>query len=237
MKRIVAASLLALALALTLVHSAKAQKDEQVVPVTSAPYHLPVFTNDYITLLNVYIPPGARTSYHKHTGESVSINVEEGTMLNQNFGDPEPQPVLPQLKAGSVTYTDYRLKPRTHRAINAGTTPYHNIVFIFRSPQPSGFAPSSRVEVAAYEQVLDNNRARGWRLKLDPGQSVPAITQLAPGFRIIVKGGLVAESVPGLPDRPMNPRLGEFYWQDPGVTRSVRNIGTTPIEFLEFELK
>ena len=39
------------------------------------------------------------------------------------------------------------------------------------------------------------------------------------------------------PDRAMNPRLGEFYWQDPGVTRSIRNIGATPIEFLEFELK
>jgi hypothetical protein len=226
-----------LALAVIFAHSAKAQNDVPVVPVTKAPFHLPVFTNDYITLLNVYIPAGARTSYHMHTGESVSINVEEGTMLNQDLGDPDPKPVQPQVKPGNVSYTDYRSKPRTHRAINAGSTPYHNLVFIFRNPQPSGFAPSSRADVAAYERVLDNNRVRGWRLKLDPGQSAPAITQLAPGFRIIVKGGLVAEIVPGQSDRPMNPRLGEFYWQDPGVTRSIRNIGATPIEFLEFELK
>jgi len=30
---------------------------------------------------------------------------------------------------------------------------------------------------------------------------------------------------------------GEFYWQEPGLTRGLRNIGTTRIEILEFELK
>jgi hypothetical protein len=35
----------------------------------------------------------------------------------------------------------------------------------------------------------------------------------------------------------MSPKLGEFYWQDPGVTRVIRNTGTKRIELLEFELK
>ena len=30
---------------------------------------------------------------------------------------------------------------------------------------------------------------------------------------------------------------GEFFWQDPGVTRAVKNIGMTPINIVEFELK
>jgi hypothetical protein len=32
-------------------------------------------------------------------------------------------------------------------------------------------------------------------------------------------------------------KLGEFYWQDPGVTRAVRNSGTTRVEVVKFELK
>jgi hypothetical protein len=32
-------------------------------------------------------------------------------------------------------------------------------------------------------------------------------------------------------------RLGDFYWQEPGVTRTVRNIGTTRIQLVEIELK
>jgi hypothetical protein len=35
----------------------------------------------------------------------------------------------------------------------------------------------------------------------------------------------------------MAPRLGEFYWQEPGAARTVRNTGTTRIEFVEIELK
>jgi hypothetical protein len=35
----------------------------------------------------------------------------------------------------------------------------------------------------------------------------------------------------------MSLRLGEFYWQDAGTTRAVRNNGATRVEFVEFELK
>jgi hypothetical protein len=32
-------------------------------------------------------------------------------------------------------------------------------------------------------------------------------------------------------------RLGDFYWEEAGSTRRIRNIGTTRIEIAEFELK
>jgi hypothetical protein len=35
----------------------------------------------------------------------------------------------------------------------------------------------------------------------------------------------------------MNLRLGDFFWQDAGATRAIRNAGETPIELVEFELK
>jgi hypothetical protein len=35
----------------------------------------------------------------------------------------------------------------------------------------------------------------------------------------------------------MSLKLGEFYWQDRGVTRAIRNSGTTRLEVVEFELK
>ena len=63
------------------------------------------------------------------------------------------------------------------------------------------------------------------------------VTQTAPGLRIVLDGGEIVESVPGQPDRGMNLKLGEFYWQDTGITRVVRNIGTTRIDLVEFELK
>jgi mannose-6-phosphate isomerase-like protein (cupin superfamily) len=84
---------------------------------------------------------------------------------------------------------------------------------------------------------MDNERVRGWRLVLDPGQTSGSYTQSAPGVRIVLDGSEIAEVVPGQGDRGMNLRMGEFYWQDPGVTRAVRNTGTTRLELFEFELK
>jgi hypothetical protein len=102
---------------------------------------------------------------------------------------------------------------------------------------PGGrFSPAAR-ESVGYTQLFDNERARAWRLVLEPGQAAAAITQNAPGLRVIIDGGEIAESVPGEGDRGMMLRLGDFYWQEPGVTRAVRNIGTTRIQLVEIELK
>jgi len=213
-----------------------AQSQSTPVPILKASYHLPVFQNQYVTLLNIYVPPGRNTGYHIHTGESVSVNVEEADMANQNFGAPKAEPAR-RSQRGQPNYADYRKQTRTHKASNLGSTPFHNVSFVFNTPSPGGFTPSTRADVPAYVQVMDNERVRGWRLTLEPGQTAAAITQRAPGLRIMLTTGEIVESVPGEPDRAMNPKLGEFYWQDSGVTRSVRNMGMTPVEWLEFELK
>ena len=53
----------------------------------------------------------------------------------------------------------------------------------------------------------------------------------------MVSGGELVESVSGQPDRAMSPKMGEFFWQDAGVTRAVRNTGSTRLELVEFEIK
>jgi len=227
---------LSAALACMLAAPALAQTDDRPVPIIQASFHLPVFTNDYVTLLRVYLPPGQNTGYHIHTGESVSVNIEDADMANQPFGQAEPSPPR-RGKPGNVSFADYRKEPMTHRAMNSGTTPFHNIVFIFRNPQPGGLMPSTRADVADYVQVMDNERVRGWRLALAPGQTAGSISQTAPGLRIVVKGGEIVESVPGRPDRRMFLRAGDFFWQDPGVTRVIRNDGQGRVELVEFELK
>jgi hypothetical protein len=235
MKAFVTASVVALVAAL--VQPALAQTEEKGVPILQAPYHLPVFKNEFITMLNVYVPPGRNTGYHTHTTDSVSVNVEEAQTTNQNLGDSQPGPVRPS-RRGEPLFTAYsKQPPRTHKASNVGITPFHNVSFLFAYPNPGRFTPGARAESTGYRQIMDNERVRGWRLTLEPGQSAAAITQAAPGLRIVLDAGEIAEMVPGQPDRGMYMKLGEFYWQDAGTTRAVRNTGTTRIQLLEFELK
>ncbi len=225
------------ALACTLAIPAMAQNKEVGVPILKAPYHLPVFTNEYVTVLKIFIPPGRNTGYHTHTEDSVSVNIVPADMTNQNLGSSEVTRGE-RAQRGRAGYTSYSKQgPRTHKATNIGETPFHNISFILRNREPGRFTPSSRTNVPGYVQILDNERVRGWRLVLEPGQSAAAITQTAPGLRIVLDGGELVESVPGQADRGWMLATGEFYWQDPGVTRGLRNIGTTRIEIEEFEIK
>ena len=202
-----------------------------------APYHLPVFTNEYVTVLKIFIPPGRNTGYHTHSEDSVSVNIVPADMTNQNLGSSD---IVRGERAarGRATFTPYSKEgPRTHKATNIGETPFHNVSFIFKNRQPGQFTASSRANVSGYVQIMDNARVRGWRLVLEPGQSVVPITQTAPGLRVVLDGGELAESVPGYADRGWMLATGEFYWQEPGVTRALRNIGTTRIEIEEFEIK
>ena len=232
MTRVLKASLIACALALAL--PATAQDEGPAVPVDKAPFHVPVFRNEYVALVNVYIPAGRVAGYHTHSLDQISVLVEAAQNEGQELGK---APTMGQPgRRGNVSFTDYSKKPFTHRSTNKAETPFHNIVVALTRPQPGGFAPAAR-EVAGYTQLFDNERARGWRLALEPGQAVAAISQKAPGLRVVIDGGEIAEIVPGEPDRGLALRLGDFYWQDAGVTRGVRNIGASRIEIVEFELK
>jgi hypothetical protein len=235
MRRLLAVALMLGSGALALPAQAE---NETVLPVEKAPYHRPVFHNDLILLLSVYLPPGAPRGpvvYHTHSLDQVSVLAQAADMSNQPLGGEMSGPRHGQV--GNAGYTAFSKKPQTHRGANVGSTPFHNLVAAILYPTPGRFTPGSRADVPAYQQLFDNDRVRAWRLKLDPGQSAAAITQGASGMRIVVDGGEISESVPGAVERGWGLRTGEFFWQDAGTTRAVKNIGTTPINIVEFELK
>jgi hypothetical protein len=233
MKCFVTASLLALACFAA--PAAFAQDEGPAVPIEKAPFHLPVFRNDYVTVLKIDLPPHRNTGFHTHATDSVSVNIEDADMANQLPGQPQTGPL--HSKRGQANFTAYsKAPPRTHKASNVGETPFHNVSFLLNHPQPDGLKPSER-NVAGYTQIMDNERVRGWRLVLNPGETAAAITQNAPGLRVVLEGSVIAEQVPGAADRGMSLRMGEFYWQDAGTTRAIRNTGTTRLELMEFEVK
>jgi hypothetical protein len=53
----------------------------------------------------------------------------------------------------------------------------------------------------------------------------------------VVDGADIVECVPGELDRSKFLRTGQYFWQEPGITRAIRNDGTTRVQIVEFELK
>jgi hypothetical protein len=236
MRYLLAASLVAGACAVG--QPATAEDDGPAVPVQNASYHQPVFGNDRVMLLNVYIPAGRSSNYHTHSLDQISVLVEDAEQTGQVMGGPVTGPR--HGIRGNVNYSADSQHNITHRGSNVGSTPFHNIVVALKKPGPEGLAAGTR-DVPGYTQVVDNERLRAWRLILEPGQSVGAITQKSPGMRIVVDGGEIVESAPGARDRARAVKLGEFYWQDGdkdgGDTRAIKNVGSTRVQLVEFELK
>ena len=231
MHRAALLSLLTLGLALEV--SPQNASSPPQVPVEEAPYHVPAFRNELVTVLNVFIPPKRASGYHRHSLDSVGVLVSDTQRTGQVLG--AEATVTPPRGRGTANFTAYASEPLVHTVAVTGDVPFHNIVVELMYDAPGRFTAGMRGE--DYTLILDNERARVWRLALEPGQASAAITQAAPGVRVIIEGGEIVESAPGKPDRAKAPRSGEFFWQEAGTTRAVRNVGSTRVELVEIELK
>ncbi|MBB5687748.1 hypothetical protein [Sphingobium boeckii] len=217
---------------------ALSQPTHEAVELVDSAYHVPVFSNEFITLLKVQMPPGRGSDFHHHRQDQISVYMADypAEAEGQEPGEPVHR-IRPNGKGpymGDVSFSNFTKKQLINRGQNGGATTMKVLQAVFKSPSPYGFNPQPR---EGYTQVLDNDRVRAWRLILAPGQSAPAISQTAPGMRIVVKGGDIAEISEGKRDRGMFLDPGDFFWQDAGPKRVVRNIGTTTVELVEFELK
>ena len=213
-----------------------AAAEDALVPVEKAAFHHPIFHNEYVLLLDVYVPPNrGGPMYHTHSLDQVSVLIADSDMTNQVWGG-EATPPRRGMR-GNVGFAANSKKPVSHRGFNVGSTPFHNIVMALLKNEPYGLSAGTRTSAPAYAQVLDNERVRAWKISLEPGEAVPAITQMAPGMRIVLDGGEITEYVPGDPDRGKMLRTGQYFWQDAGVTRAIRNTGATKVQFVEIELK
>jgi hypothetical protein len=172
-------------------------------------------------------------AYHRHSIDFAQLIVEATDRLEVTVLD-KPM-ALVSLKMGQVLFSGYSKVPLIHQVANAGQSSFHVMGIELLDSEPGRFSPSTRTDVPAYSLVLDNERVRGWRLVLQPGESAAAITQTAPGVRIVEQGGDTLESA--VTDHELNLVRGDFVWQAAGTTRAVRNVGTSAVEWVEFELK
>jgi quercetin dioxygenase-like cupin family protein len=224
------------------VSAAAGAADPPPVQLEQSAYHVPVFKNQYVTVLNIDIPPGGASDFHQHNRDQVSIYLADypKEAKGREWGGPvktiRPNGNGPY--AGDVSFNGYYKDPIVNLGINDTKGPQHMymVATLLNSPKVYGFSPETR-ETQGYKQVLDNDRVRAWRLDLQPGETAPTITQQAPGLRVVVHGGNIVEMSPGKRDRGEWLKAGDFFWQEPGTSRAIKNIGATPVEFIEVEYK
>jgi hypothetical protein len=180
----------------------------------------------------VTLPPGRSTQYHSHDQDLFFVITAGAKVTNQVLGK---EPAEIEFKPGDVRFGNYTKMPGVHRISNLEKDRSMQLLAVaIVYPEPGRYAVSSRP--AKYEVALDNDRVRAWRLKLNPGESAPPVQQTAPGARFVVAGGTVAEKRNGKPDQPLVLKNHDFMSM-PAEERSIENIGNSPVEIVEIELK
>ena len=194
---------------------ATAQNAAPSVPVEQASFHVPVFSNEHVTVLNVLIPPQRTSGYHRHSLDSVGVLISDAARTGQVLG--ADATVTAPRERGSANFTGYAREPLAHTVTVTGDTPFHNIVVELLDPAPGRFMPGTRGR--GYTQILDNERVRIWRLVLDPGQTAPPITQAGTrrSRRHRRRRNRRERDRQSGPNKA--PRSGEFYWQDADAGR------------------
>jgi len=211
----------------------RASPDPAVPPVEHAAFHQLVFANEDFAVLNNRYPPGGDSGFHAHYRDLFYVVIQSAPQSGQRPA--QPLSAAPLAPVGAAGYSAVGAEPRVHRIVNGDEGPSQFIVIELRRARPGGDEASSRE--GPYEQIVDNERLRAWRLILEPGATAPSIVQGGNGVRVVVRGGLLTTTTPDFPEQTLFLRPGEFAILGGGLTRSLRNSGTETIELVEIELK
>lgn len=202
------------------------------VEIKGEPRHHPKFENEFVKIWDVTVPGGDATLWHAHRNDNVVVTLAPAKLHIETLGR---DPVDAEWKFGEVRFSQATY---IHRAINVGTTPFHNLTIeLLKSP---GFLKdvSNLPKVSGREPVLENDRVRVFRVSLAPDESTPVHTHPLPGLSIAITAGELEIITEGnnKPDRLTLPAT-DVRWRAGAVTHSVKNIGKTNYEGVDIELK
>lgn len=207
---------------------------EQALDAKDEPHHRPKFVNEVVRVLDVEVLPGEATMYHTHSLDYPYVMLSTSLLKNEIPGKPRSDL---NIMAGLIGYYRASQGAYTHRFTNVDSHPFRaiGIELLTRSALGSGAVPLS--ESLGIKKVLDNDRVRGYRLTLAPGESIGPLTLPGRSVRVAQSAGVIEQSVNGGELTKVSLALAQFEWRDRAATYVLKNVGETTMELVEFEFK
>jgi quercetin dioxygenase-like cupin family protein len=202
------------------------------VEISGEPRHHPKFENEFVRVWDVTVPAGDVTLWHVHRNDNVVVTFGDASLRIETLGAAAAES---QLKFGDV---GFRKATYVHRAMNVGTTPFHNFTIELLKSAGSAKDVAAQNEPIVRAPLLENERVRAYRVTLEPGQSTPMHTHLLPGLAIALTPGEIEVTTSGRakPERLRLP-LGDLRWRPGSVTHQIKNVGKTSFSAVDIELK
>ena len=203
------------------------------VAVEKEPMHRLKFENEFVRVFDVLIPVGKASQYHTHIHDGVGVKVSNTQIFDEVVGG-EKTPLA--IKYGDTTF-GARPAALTHRVINSGKSDFRNIFIEILPGKNVAAATAVPILSDGHVIIIDNARVRVNRLTLKSGESSKLHKHSMRGLGIVLYDSKIEiVSADGTP-RTLEPKAGDFVWQDAGTTHMIRNIGSTVFEAIDLELK
>src|ERR1043166_4087491 len=147
---------------------AQSNSPQNPVEIKGEPRHHPKCENECVRIWDVTVPGGDTTLWHAHRNDNVVVTLAPAKLRIETLGR---DPVDAEWKFGEVRFSKATY---VHRAMNVGTTAFHNLTIELLKPASSN--PTPVPDEAGREPVLENDRVRVYRVSLAPGETVSTHT-------------------------------------------------------------
>jgi hypothetical protein len=147
------------------------------VQVSKEPRHKPVFQNQYVRVLDVWLPPGDTTFYHIHSTPSVFVYLSNTRTASQVPGG---QWTFDTAVAGKAWYRSFAPDSLVHRVLNADNKMFHvNDIEILSEYRDVDFRPLS------FPVIFESDRAIAYSIQVMEKSAInnrgPIVAELVEG--------------------------------------------------------
>ena len=198
--------------------------------VKDEPRHHNVFENEYIRILDVFLPPNDTTQYHIQNTPSVFTTFTKTATASQLIGG---QPVKNISEAG-YTWYDSLVTPRIHRVWNEDNTWFHVMDIELTSGKPR--SNQRLLQNPALQLLFNKPLANIYRLHLKAGDNMQ-LPASGTGYLLVSLGDAIVDYKENNSLQHRIMKSGHYTWVKTGIISSVTNVTNTPAAFLFLQLK
>lgn len=197
-----------------------------IIQVRKEPRHHDVVDNQWVRILDVRLPPGDTTFFHKHTTPSVFLVLGNTKTGSQTLIEPRHR----TFDKEDIWFEDFTDTPRIHRVWNADKTPFHTIdIELPHVPSADFDGPI----LPASELLFDAKQVRAYRMKMASHMAYTIKAAPCPFVVVLLSGNGAKGSVS---NRQLMAK-GDFAFVAVGEPLTISNRGATEAQFAVFEIK
>lgn len=203
---------------------------EEWVPVYEEPRHRLVFENSQTMILDVNLPPGYVSLYHKHQLDTLYVTISGTQVWAQPMGGERGHA---DVKTGDLRFSsDNHGMPHIHRVGNVGTAPFHVIGVGVKTDASNDVTPIEG-DTSGLELVDEKSNASVYRIRLKPGEKSGQHRHKLPFTTVYLSAG----ELRGDEGETASVEAGEFLWQESGKSHRYENTGDETIEIVEIQAR